>query len=67
MANVELRVGGVQGHSSAPPAESAIGTLSAALDKLERKGHKARFGAGPEVDTIRYEQQLRKADVIYYG
>lgn len=53
-ATVELEVEGVQGHSSTPPRESAIGILSNAIAKLEAHRQPSRFGTGPEVETVKY-------------
>ncbi|XP_023342401.1 N-fatty-acyl-amino acid synthase/hydrolase PM20D1.1, partial [Eurytemora carolleeae] len=53
-ATIELSVDGVQGHSSIPPRESAIGILSAGVAHLEQNRHPAYFSQGPEYDTMEY-------------
>ncbi len=53
-ANVRLEARGPQGHSSAPPKESAVGALSEAAAGLSRRRHPSKFGQGVEVDTVRY-------------
>ena len=51
-ANVELSVQGVQGHSSTPPKESAVGILAHAMAKLEDTRQPSRFGHSVEYDTM---------------
>lgn len=53
-AMLELTAEGVQGHSSTPPKESAIGILSRALANLEQNPHPSRFRDGPEYDSMSY-------------
>ncbi len=42
--DVKLRARGVQGHSSQPPRESAVGILADAVAKLEKNRQPNRFG-----------------------
>jgi len=51
---LELSVSGAQGHSSAPPRQSTIGILSAAVVNLESNPHPAKFSEGPEYDSMSY-------------
>ncbi|KAE8753246.1 hypothetical protein FOCC_FOCC000168 [Frankliniella occidentalis] len=53
-ATVELSVTGTPGHSSFPPAESAIGILAAALARLEHNPLPSMFGYGPEKNMFEY-------------
>ena len=53
-ATVELSVSGTPGHSSFPPAESAIGILSAAVARLEENPLPSMFGNGPERQMFEY-------------
>ncbi|XP_049781362.1 N-fatty-acyl-amino acid synthase/hydrolase PM20D1-like isoform X1 [Schistocerca cancellata] len=53
-ATVELSVRGSPGHSSFPPAESAIGILAAAVARLEKNPQPALLGQGPEAATFQY-------------
>jgi carboxypeptidase PM20D1 len=45
--SVELTVQMDAGHSSAPPASTAIGVLASAVSKLEKNPHPAYFNGGP--------------------
>ncbi|XP_014783797.1 N-fatty-acyl-amino acid synthase/hydrolase PM20D1 isoform X2 [Octopus bimaculoides] len=47
-AMVKLSVNGTAGHSSAPPAESVIGILSAAICNIEANPQPDMFGTGAE-------------------
>ena len=53
-ASLELRVEAAQKHSSTPPRHSAAGILAGALSRLEKKRSPAKFGSGPERDTMQY-------------
>nr|CAD7198242.1 unnamed protein product [Timema douglasi] len=53
-ATLELSVIGTPGHSSFPPAESAIGILAAAVAKLEENQQPSLLGKGPESAMFRY-------------
>ena len=51
---MKLEVSGVQGHSSTPSKESAIGILAHAVSNLEDEHQPSRFGDGVEYDTMEY-------------
>lgn len=51
---LELSVTGNPGHSSFPPAESAIGILAAAVARLEENPQPSLLGKGPESATFKY-------------
>ncbi|PSN39035.1 N-fatty-acyl-amino acid synthase/hydrolase PM20D1, partial [Blattella germanica] len=53
-ATLELSVTGNPGHSSFPPAESAIGILAAAVARLEENPQPSHLGKGPESATFKY-------------
>ena len=53
-ASLELRVEAAQKHSSTPPRHSAAGILAEALSRLEKHRSPAKFGSGPERDTMQY-------------
>lgn len=53
-ATIELSVTGSPGHSSFPPAESAIGILASAVARLEQNPQPALLGQGPEAATFKY-------------
>ena len=57
-ASLELRVEGAQKHSSTPPRASAPGILAGALARLEKHRSPAKFGSGPERDTMQYLGEL---------
>jgi len=52
LVNVKLTAKGRVGHSSVPPTETAIVTLSRAVSKLNAFSHPSLFGNGPEYDMI---------------
>lgn len=47
MLNLELQVNMTPGHSSAPPEETSIGILAAAVSRLEQTPMPNMFGGGP--------------------
>lgn len=51
--SLELKVQGMEGHSSIPPRQTAIGILSTAIHRLERHPLPARL-AGPTRQTFAY-------------
>lgn len=51
---IELSVNGVQGHSSKPPRESAIGILAHAIAKLEDNQQPSHFGDSVESEMMAY-------------
>lgn len=51
---LELSVAGSPGHSSVPPASTAIGILATAVSKLEDHQQPIMFGEGPEAATLQY-------------
>jgi acetylornithine deacetylase/succinyl-diaminopimelate desuccinylase-like protein len=53
-ATLELSVSGKPGHSSFPPAESAIGILAAAVARLEENPQPSLLAQGPEAATFKY-------------
>ena len=53
-ANVEVSVEGVQGHSSTPPKETAVGILANAIVNLEDDRQPSNFGESVEYDTMGY-------------
>jgi carboxypeptidase PM20D1 len=52
LVNIRLTANGRVGHSSTPPEETAIVTLSKAVSKLNAFSHPNLFGSGPEWDMI---------------
>ena len=51
-SEINISVKAVQGHSSTPPRQSAIGILSKAISTLEETQHPSRFGESVEYDTM---------------
>lgn len=52
LVNIKLTAKGRVGHSSVPPNETPIVTLSRAVSKLDAFSHPNLFGIGPERDII---------------